>query len=167
MIESREQQSFLLFIFVLTNQVYRYKLEEKNRFINIDPAFGKGNLHMDYRINESEYRLMDILWDMEPVNSMELAGLCRERLGWKKSTTYTVLRKLGEKKVLRNENAVVRALVSRDEVQRQESREFLKKKFHGSLPAFIAAFLQEEKLTKKEAEELQKLIEQASEEGDK
>ena len=81
------------------------------------------------------------------------------------STTYTVLRNLGEKQILRNENAVVQALVSRGEIQRQESRDFLKKKFRGSLPAFIAAFLQEEKLTKKEAEELQELINQASEGG--
>lgn len=121
---------------------------------------------MDYHINESEYRLMDILWDVEPVNSMELVGLCRERLGWKKSTTYTILRSLGEKQIVRNENAIVRTLVSRGQIQRQESREFLEKKFRGSLPAFIAAFLQEEKLTKKEARELQELINQASEEGE-
>ena len=118
---------------------------------------------MDYHINESEYRFMDILWDVQPINSMELVGLCGERLGWKKSTTYTVLRNLGQKQILQNENAVVQALVSRGEIQRQESRDFLKKKFRGSLPAFIAAFLQEEKLTKKEAEELQELINQASE----
>ena len=68
---------------------------------------------MDYHINESEYRLMDILWDVQPINSMELVGLCREQLGWKKSTTYTVLRNLGEKQILRNENAVVQALVCR------------------------------------------------------
>ncbi|MCI8557211.1 MAG: BlaI/MecI/CopY family transcriptional regulator [Lachnospiraceae bacterium] len=121
---------------------------------------------MDYHINESEYRLMDILWDVEPVNSMELVGLCREGLGWKKSTTYTILRSLGEKQIVRNENAIVRTLVSRGQIQRQESREFLEKKFRGSLPAFIAAFLQEEKLTKKEARELQELINQASEEGE-
>lgn len=63
---------------------------------------------MHYHINESECRLMDILWDAEPFNSMELAGLCRERLGWKKSTTYTILRSLGEKQIVRNENAIVR-----------------------------------------------------------
>ena len=113
---------------------------------------------MNYHINESEYRLMDILWDVEPVNSMELVGLCRERLGWKKSTTYTILRGLGEKQM--------RTLVSRGQIQQQESKEFLEKKFRGSLPAFIAAFLQEEKLTKKEAKALQELINQAAEEGE-
>ena len=121
---------------------------------------------MNYHINESEYRLMDILWDVEPVNSMELVGLCRERLGWKKSTTYTILRSLGEKQIVRNENATVRTLVSRGQIQQQESKEFLEKKFRGSLPAFIAAFLQEEKLTKKEAKALQELINQAAEEGE-
>ena len=122
---------------------------------------------MDYHISESEYRLMDIVWDVQPINSMELVGLCREQLGWKKSTTYTILRNLGEKQIVRNEKAVVRALVSREEIQRQESREFLDKKFRGSLPAFISAFLQDEKLTQKEAKELQDLINQVSEEGEK
>ena len=115
------------------------------------------------KIFESEYRFCQILWEHEPVNSTELVRLCQGALGWKKSTTYTVLRNLGQKQILQNENAVVQALVSRGEIQRQESRDFLKKKFRGSLPAFIAAFLQEEKLTKKEAEELQELINQASE----
>lgn len=119
---------------------------------------------MEYHINESEYRFLDILWDAEPVNSMELVRLCQERLGWKKSTTYTVIRNLSDKQIVRNDAAVVRALVSRDEVQRQESREFLDKKFRGSLPAFIAAFLKEERLTKEEAEDLQKLIDSAVEE---
>lgn len=119
---------------------------------------------MDYHINESEYRFMDILWDEEPIHSMELVRLCRERLGWKKSTTYTVIRNLSEKQVVVNDNAVVRALVSRKNIQRKESREFLDRKFNGSLPAFIAAFLQEETLTKEEARELQKLIDRAVEE---
>ncbi len=119
---------------------------------------------MDGHINESEYRFMDILWDEEPISSMELVRLCRERLGWKKSTTYTVIRNLSEKQAVINENAVVRALISKNDVQRQESRDFLEKKFKGSLPAFIAAFLQEETLTKEEAEELQKLIDCAVEE---
>lgn len=117
---------------------------------------------MEQHINESEYRLMDILWDREPINSTELVKLCKERLGWKKSTTYTVLRNLGEKQMIRNENAIVRALVLRSEIQRQESREFLEKKFKGSLPAFIAAFLQDEKLTREEIRELQQLIDRAA-----
>lgn len=119
---------------------------------------------MDYHMNESEYRLMDILWDSEPINSTALVKLCREMLGWKKSTTYTVLRNLGEKQMVQNENAVVRALVLRSDIQKQESREFLEKKFKGSLPAFIAAFLQDEKLTQEEIRELQQLIDRAADE---
>lgn len=119
---------------------------------------------MDYHMNESEYRLMDILWDREPINSTALMKLCREMLGWKKSTTYTVLRNLGEKQMIQNENAVVRALVLRSDIQKQESRVFLEKKFKGSLPAFIAAFLQDEKLTQEEIRELQQLIDRAADE---
>ena len=118
---------------------------------------------MDYHINESEYRLMDILWDVEPVNSMELVGLCREGLGWKKSTTYTILRSLGEKQIVRNENAIVRTLVSRGQIQRQESREFLEKKFRGSLPAFIAAFTKRKALTAEEIAEIRQMIDSAGE----
>lgn len=119
---------------------------------------------MIYHINESEYRLMDILWDAEPVNSMKLVGLCQERLGWKKSTTYTILRGLREKQLVKNEKATVETLVTRSEIERHESREFLNKKFRGSLPAFVAAFLQDEKLTPDEAKELQALIDQATKE---
>jgi len=118
---------------------------------------------MKYHINESEYRFMCIVWDVEPINSMELVKLCADRLGWKKSTTYTVIRNLCDKQILSNKNATVKALVSRKSIQKQESDEFLKKKFHGSLPAFIAAFLEDKKLTRKEAEYLQKLIDDAVE----
>ena len=118
---------------------------------------------MEYHINESEYRFMDILWDAEPIGSMELVKLCAEKLGWKKPTTYTVIRKLSEKGIVSNENATVKALVSRNSVQKQESSEFLDKKFKGSLPAFVAAFLQDKKLTKEEAESIQKMIDEAVE----
>lgn len=118
----------------------------------------------NFHINESEYRLLDILWDAQPVNSMKLASLCLDQLGWKKSTTYTVLRGLREKGLVKNEQATVQALVSRSEIERQESHEFLNKKFHGSLPAFVAAFLQDKKLTRDEARELQALIDQAAKE---
>lgn len=119
---------------------------------------------MEYHINESEYRFLDILWDTEPIPSMELVKVCLEKLGWKKPTTYTVIRNLSEKGIVSNENAVVRSLVSRDNIQRQESDEFLQKKFKGSLPAFVAAFLQGRKLTQEEAEQIQKMIDDAVEE---
>ncbi len=121
---------------------------------------------MTYHINESEYRLMEILWEEEPVNSMELVRICASRLDWKKSTTYTVIRKLSQKQILSNENAVVRSLVSRNSIQKQESNEFLNRKFGGSLPSFITAYLQDKKLTKDEAEKLKKLIQDAAEDDD-
>ncbi len=121
---------------------------------------------MTYHINESEYRLMEILWEEEPVNSMELVRICASRLDWKKSTTYTVIRKLSQKQILSNENAVVRSLVSRNSILKQESNEFLKRKFGGSLPSFITAYLQDKKLTKDEAEKLKKLIQDAAEDDD-
>lgn len=118
---------------------------------------------MENRINESEYRFMDLLWEVEPIPSMQLVKVCNEKLGWKKSTTYTVIRNLSEKNIVSNENTIVRTLVTRDEVQRQESREFVQKKFRGSLPAFIATFLRDEKLSKEEAQSIQKLIDDAVE----
>ena len=119
---------------------------------------------MTYHINESEYRFMEILWEEEPVNSMELVRICAQRLDWKKSTTYTVIRKLSQKQIVSNEHAVVRALVSRDCIQKQESNDFLNRKFGGSLPSFVAAYLQDKKLTKEEAQDLKKLIQDAAEE---
>ncbi len=119
---------------------------------------------MNFHINESEYRLMDILLDAAPINSMKLVALCQEQLGWKKSTTYTVLRGLREKQLVKNEQATVDTLVSRSDLEGHESRAFLDKKFHGSLPAFVAAFLRQEKLTQEEAQKLQALIDQAAKE---
>lgn len=118
---------------------------------------------MEYHISESEYRFMEILWEEEPVSSMELVRLCGERLNWKKSTTYTVIRKLSEKQIVSSENTIVRTLVSRNCIQRQESNHILNRKFGGSLPSFITAYLQDKKLTKEEAERLQKLIQDATE----
>lgn len=115
------------------------------------------------KLYESEYRFMNIVWEREPLKSTELARLCGERLGWKKSTCYTVLKKLADRGFVENENAVVRALVTREEVQRYESGNVVDKNFDGSLPAFVTAFLKDRKLTKKEAEELKEMIEKAVE----
>lgn len=110
------------------------------------------------KIFESEYRFCQILWEHEPVNSTKLAGLCREKLGWSKATTYTVIRRLSQRGVLKNENAVVTSLVSRSEVQAAEVEELLEKTFDNSTPAFLAAFARNRKLTKKEADEIRKMI---------
>lgn len=110
------------------------------------------------KIFDSEYHFCQILWDNEPVGSTELVRLCAEKLGWKKSTTYTVIKRLSERGVVKTENATVTALVSRDEVQRAESRAFVEKNFDGSLPQFLAAFAGGRGLTSDEAEELRRMI---------
>ena len=110
------------------------------------------------KIFESEYRFCTILWAHEPVSSTELVRLCREHLGWSKSTTYTVIKRLSDRGVLQCENTIVTSLVSRDEVQAAEIDELVEKKFEGSLPAFIAAFTKHKKLTPAEIDEIRKLI---------
>ena len=110
------------------------------------------------KIFDSELRLCEILWEHQPVKSSELAHLCAEKLGWQKSTTYTVIKRLTERGVVKTENAVVTALVSRDEVQRAESRAFVERNFSGSLPGFLNAFVGGRGLSAEEAEELRRMI---------
>ncbi|WP_283124625.1 BlaI/MecI/CopY family transcriptional regulator [Angelakisella massiliensis] len=116
-----------------------------------------------YKLFDAEYRFMSIVWELEPVNSTQLCRVCQERLGWKKPTTYTVLRKLGDRRIVRNENAVVTALVKREQVQQYESQTLVEKAFDGSLPGFLTAFLGKQKLSREEAEELKRIIEEATE----
>lgn len=115
----------------------------------------------DLKLFESEYRFMDLIWDSEPVKSTELAKLALEKLEWKKSTCYTVLKKLEAKGFVKNENAMVTALVAREQVQKYESETLIAKNFGGSLPAFLNAFLKDRKLTRGEAEEIYRMIEDA------
>ena len=110
------------------------------------------------KIFESEYRFCLILWEHEPIKSRELVNLCRERLGWKPTTTYTVIKRLSERGVLKNESTVVTSLVSKDEVQAAEINEMVEKTFEGSLPAFIAAFTKHRKISEKELDEVQAMI---------
>ena len=110
------------------------------------------------KIFESEYRFCLILWEHEPVKSSELVKLCREQLGWKPTTTYTVLRRLSDRGVLKNENTVVTSLVSKDEVQAAEIDELVEKKFEGSVPAFFAAFTKRRKISQEGIDEVQKMI---------
>ena len=116
-----------------------------------------------YKLFDAEYRFMSIVWELEPVNSTQLCRVCQERLGWKKPTTYTVLRKLGDRRIVRNENAVVTALVKREQVQQYESQTLVERAFDGSLPGFLTAFLGKQKLSREEAEELKRIIEEATE----
>ena len=110
------------------------------------------------KIFESEYRFCRILWDREPVNSTKLVEACKAQLGWSKATTYTVIRRLAERGVVKNENAVVTSLVSREQVEESRVEEMVEETFSGSVPAFIAAFSRSKKLTKDEVDQLRELI---------
>ena len=111
------------------------------------------------RIFESEYRFCLILWEREPVTTTELIKLCRERLGWKRTTTYTVIKRLAERGVVKNEEGVISALISREAAQVSEIDELMEKKFQGSLPAFLAAFARRQALSEEEVEEIRRIIE--------
>lgn len=116
------------------------------------------------KIFESEYRFCLILWEHEPVNSTKLVELCKQQLGWSKATTYTVIRRLAERGVLKNENTIVTSLVSKEQAQEAELDELVEKTFEGSLPAFIAAFSRSKKLSPKEVAQLKELIDRYGEE---
>jgi len=116
----------------------------------------------DLKIFDAEYKFLDIIWEAEPINSTQLVKLCAEKLGWKKATTYTVLRKLCERGITKNENAMVTALIKRGQIQKLESETLVNKSFGGSLPIFLASFLQGKKISQNEAEELKKMIEEAA-----
>jgi len=110
------------------------------------------------KVFESEYRFCLVLWEHEPIKSSELVTLCRERLGWKPTTTYTVIKRLSERGVLKNENTIVSSLVSKDESQAAEIHEMVEKTFEGSLPAFIAAFTKHQRLSERELDAVQAMI---------
>ena len=110
------------------------------------------------KIFESEYKFCLILWEHEPVKSSVLVALCREKLGWKPTTTYTVIKRLAERGVLKNENTIVTSLVSKDEAQAAEIDELVETRFGGSLPAFIAAFTRSQKLDAGEIDKVQEMI---------
>ena len=111
------------------------------------------------KIFESEYRFCLILWEHEPVTTTELVKLCQAQLGWKRTTTYTVIKRLGERGVLKNRDGLVTALISREDAQVSELDELMEKKFQGSLPAFLSAFARRQSLTENEVEEIRRIIE--------
>ena len=111
------------------------------------------------KIFESEYRFCLILWRSEPVTCAELAKICKEELDWSRTTTYTVIKRLSERGVIKNENSIVSSLVSKEDVQVSEIDEMMEKTFEGSLPAFIAAFARRQSLSEKDIEETKKIIE--------
>ena len=111
------------------------------------------------KIFESEYRFCLILWENEPIRSTELAKLCKERLDWSKTTTYTVIKRLSDRGVIKSENAIVTSIVSKEEAQLSELEALMDKKFEGSLPAFIAAFGHRQQLSDAEIAEIRRIIE--------
>ena len=116
---------------------------------------------MDYaKLCDSDSRFMCVVWDNAPINSGELVKLCQEKLGWKKSTTYTVVRKMCEKGYIANEDATVSVLIPKEQVQADESQYFVERTFDGSLPGFIAAFLGGKKISNEDAKKLKKKIDE-------
>lgn len=111
------------------------------------------------KIFESEYRFCLILWENEPISSRRLSELCKEKLGWSKTTTYTVIKRLSDRGVVKNENTVVTSIVSKDEAEVSQIDELVEKKFEGSFPAFIAAFARSQKLSEKDIAEIRHMIE--------
>lgn len=116
------------------------------------------------KISDSELKLMELIWKNEPIRSGELVTLAFDSLVWKKSTVYTVIKKLSGKGFIKSEDAVITSLCSREEVLTERSENLISKAYGGSLPMFLTAFLQKEQITKAEAEELKKLIDEHTEE---
>jgi len=112
----------------------------------------------EYKLGEVESIFADIIWTNEPLSSRRLAELAEQRLSWKRTTTYTILKRLCDRGLFRNEGGTVTSLVSKEEFFARQSEQFVEETFHGSLPAFLAAFGSRKKLTDSEIDELQKVI---------
>ena len=108
----------------------------------------------------ADHRLLDLVWQAQPVPSPQLCRMAQDSLGWKRTTTYTVIKRLCDKGYLKNENAVVTALVDREAVQRADGQEVLQRSFGGSLPSFLAAFLRAGKVSDRDAEEIERMLEE-------
>ena len=111
-----------------------------------------------YKLGDVEMKFAEIIWTNEPLTSKELTILAQEELNWNRSTTYTILRKLSEKGILKNDNAIVTSLVSKEEYTAMQTEKFVEEQFHGSLPKFFAAFARRKKLSDKEVMEIEEII---------
>lgn len=114
----------------------------------------------NYKLGVMETRFADLIWDNEPVSSGDLVKLCEKELTWKKSTTYTMLRRLCERGIFQNKDGIVSSLMSKREFNALQSEKFVEETFDGSLPQFLAAFTSRKRLSEKEINELQKLIDE-------
>ncbi len=135
----------------------RHPMEERHSMEEGHPA-EEAHPTEDMKLGVVESRFADIIWRQEPLSSGELVKLCGEELGWKKSTTYTVLKKLCEKGIFQNQDGQVTSLMSRQEFQAARSRKFVEETFDGSLPAFIAAFASRKRLSREEIREIRSMI---------
>lgn len=117
----------------------------------------------DYRLGVVESKFADIIWAHAPLHSRDLVVLCQQELNWKKPTTYTVLRKLCDRGIFRNEDGLVSPVLSREEFYSLQSEKYVADSFQGSLPAFVAAFTQRKSLTREEIDQIHRLIDAHSE----
>ena len=130
-------------------------------------AFGQptwGDMHMSnkFKLFDAEYKFMTIVWEHEPVNSTELTRICEQALGWKKPTTYSMIKKLCERGIMKNEKATVTTLIAQEDVQKYETNVFMDRVFGGSVPSFVTAFLQDKALSEEEAQAIKALIDEAT-----
>ena len=116
-------------------------------------------------LGEVESRFAEIIWEHEPLHSRELVKLCEKALDWKRSTTYTVLRKLVDRGLFKNENGIVSSVISREDYEALQSEHFVERRFDGSLPAFIAAFTRRQSLSEEEVVQIREMIEEVAREG--
>ena len=137
----------------MLDYVYSNRLDERNNNMSTPKVF------------ESEYRFCLILWENEPIKSTELVKICKEKLGWKNTTTYTVIKRLSERGVIKNENTIVSSIISKEDVQVAEMNELVEKTFEGSLPAFVAAFTKHKNITNAEIDAIQEMIDKFRKEG--
>lgn len=114
------------------------------------------------KLFDAEYKFMSIVWEHEPVNSTELTRICEKALGWKKPTTYSMIKKLCERGIMKNEKAIVTALIAREDVQKYEAEVFINRVFSGSIPSFITSFLQDKTLSEDEAQEIISMIDEVT-----
>ncbi len=115
---------------------------------------------VEYKLGVMEMKFADLMWENEPISSGDLVKLCEQKLGWKKSTTYTMLRRLCQRNIFKNQDSLVSSILSKQEFHALQSEKFIEETFDGSLPQFLAAFSTRKKLTDKEIDELEKLIRQ-------
>jgi len=115
------------------------------------------------KLFDAEYKFMCIVWAYEPINSTELTRICEKDLGWKKPTTYSMIKKLSERGIMKNENATVATLIAREDVQKYEADVFMNRVFGGSIPSFVTSFLQDKTLSEDEAKKIKAMIDEVIE----